>query len=109
MTTRRGLITGLAGLIVAPAVVRAESLMPVRSVPLVVHWREPVAYWHYVMAHDGMIMPALDRDGSHFRHRILATVEVPGGALKESGILRLTYRPGGISGYEVIRGERDEA
>lgn len=33
MLSRRGLITGLASLLAAPAIVRAESLMPIKSVP----------------------------------------------------------------------------
>lgn len=33
MLTRRGLITGLASLLAAPAVVRASSLMPVKALP----------------------------------------------------------------------------
>lgn len=36
--TRRGLITGLAALIAAPALVKASSLMPVKA------WVEPLGY-----------------------------------------------------------------
>lgn len=32
--TRRGIIGGLLGIIAAPAIVRAESLMPLRGAPL---------------------------------------------------------------------------
>lgn len=34
MLSRRGLITGLVSLIAAPAIVRVESLMPVKAVPI---------------------------------------------------------------------------
>jgi len=34
--TRRKFITGLSALIVAPAIVRVESLMPVRAVPIII-------------------------------------------------------------------------
>lgn len=33
MMRRRGLLTGLAGLVVAPAIVRAEAIMPVKALP----------------------------------------------------------------------------
>ena len=33
MLTRRGLIAGFAGLLAAPAIVRATSIMPVRTLP----------------------------------------------------------------------------
>lgn len=32
--SRRSLLTGFAGLLAAPAIIRASSLMPVRAVPL---------------------------------------------------------------------------
>jgi len=32
--SRRGLITGLVGFVAAPAIVRASSLMPVKSLPI---------------------------------------------------------------------------
>jgi len=40
MISRRGLITGLAGLVAAPAIVRVESLMKVRALdpPLYLAW-----------------------------------------------------------------------
>lgn len=41
--TRRGLITGLASLLVAPAIVRASSLMPVKVMTnstLDLHWQD---------------------------------------------------------------------
>lgn len=34
--TRRGFLTGLGALLAAPAIVRASSLMPVRSMPAVI-------------------------------------------------------------------------
>lgn len=34
-TTRRKFLTGLGGLVFAPAIVRAENIMPVRSPPLI--------------------------------------------------------------------------
>ena len=34
ITNRRALITGLISLIAAPAIVRAESLMPIRTMPI---------------------------------------------------------------------------
>ncbi len=34
MITRRGIITGLASLVAAPAIVRAASLMPIKAPPL---------------------------------------------------------------------------
>lgn len=44
MITRRGLITGMASLFVAPAIVRASSIMAIKPLPLVVEpeyvWRE---------------------------------------------------------------------
>jgi hypothetical protein len=33
LISRRGLITGLASLVAAPAIVRASSLMPVKAIP----------------------------------------------------------------------------
>ena len=37
-TSRRSLITGLVSFLVAPAVVRAASLMPVKALPLEIEW-----------------------------------------------------------------------
>lgn len=44
LTTRRGLITGLASLLAAPAIVRASRLMPVRPLPALDHfeWLEEI-------------------------------------------------------------------
>ena len=37
--TRRSLVTGLAGLLCAPAIVRASSLMPVKPIPPAIDFR----------------------------------------------------------------------
>lgn len=52
---RRGLLLGMASLLAAPAIVRAESLMPVRALPprwTTVPWTET---WEDVVA--GRIVP----------------------------------------------------
>lgn len=41
---RRGLLLGMASLLAAPAVVRAESLMPVRGEPLI---QRVLMYWYH--------------------------------------------------------------
>lgn len=45
MISRRGLVTGLAALVAAPAVVRAASLMQVRGIPLL---EGPLPGWIYL-------------------------------------------------------------
>jgi hypothetical protein len=57
LTSRRSLITGLISLVAAPAIVRASSLMPVKTVlwvpntfPIVGRAREPVYFEHDLLS-----------------------------------------------------------
>lgn len=54
--TRRGLILGLSALLVAPAIVRASSLMPVKAIkPEQFRWDGPrgeVAIWNSALGDD---------------------------------------------------------
>lgn len=38
IVSRRSLITGITSIIAAPAIVRAESLMPIRAPKLITYW-----------------------------------------------------------------------
>ena len=56
--TRRGLITGLATLLAAPAIVRAGSLMPVKA------WADPLAvigYTDWGLGHMAVNLPCGER------------------------------------------------
>lgn len=47
MITRRGLVTGLVGLVTAPAIVRATSIMPVKPMlPLAPKWAVIDPVWN---------------------------------------------------------------
>lgn len=45
MLSRRGLITGLISFVAAPAIVRFESIMPVKAIPRIYHPTMAVTGW----------------------------------------------------------------
>jgi len=71
--TRRSLITGLASLLVAPAIVRVESLMPIRGVLLAAFSGEGEVFesaigWWGLRARPGYVgPPVIVEDGRNVR------------------------------------------
>lgn len=78
MTSRRGFILGLTSLLAAPAIVRAELLMPVRSIIM------PEPTWHELD-----IDPTLGQGGGNFGGVTIIRYAGPsrftGGTIKKNG------------------------
>lgn len=72
---RRGLITGVLGLIAAPAIVRAGSLMPVRVPPLIIGvdfgWPARTRWFNFVTG-EPFSPPAAWFAGQQWGHDVIA-------------------------------------
>lgn len=98
---RRGLLLGMASLLAAPAVVRAESLMPVRGEPLreawFVYWRRLVQSfeWKFVMEPRLLTMKDLEavsplsKDGGDYCWSNPVTGAMCGQRITETGLIIL--------------------
>jgi hypothetical protein len=91
---RRGFITGLTGLLVAPAIVRASSLMPVS----VVSWDTPTAGcfvrhygWDGHVITEAWVVPTVQNNGTY--QLILPPEAYPDGTKYTVATLRVKDKP----------------